>query len=175
MQWEQRRESLCQRQRWHSGSWLHILCFSYLISKNTFFFFFAPGGLHVSGLHMCTCWFNTEAGRKHGHFVVSFYMNGHSHWKYTLPLHSRAFLCWKLFVHSLVMYSRGFYRCSISSMSSTLRVLHIKHDVYKGHGQFIPGSPPFFFWCGCSSACINCVCVGHIDVSQSPQSGTVQQ
>lgn len=38
MLWEQRRESLCQRQRWHSGSRLHILWFSYLISKNTFFF-----------------------------------------------------------------------------------------------------------------------------------------
>lgn len=80
MLWEQRRESLCQRQRWHSGSRLHILWFSYLISKNTFF---SPPASRS----------NSEAERKHGYFVVSFYMNGHSHWNEPLPLCSRVFLC----------------------------------------------------------------------------------
>lgn len=91
MLWEQRRESLCQRQRWHSGSRLHILWFSYLISKNTFFSLLHA--LHVTRLHLYICWFNSEAERKHGYFVVSFYMNGHSHWNEPLPLCSRVFLC----------------------------------------------------------------------------------
>lgn len=85
MWWERRRESLCQRQRWHSGSELHILCFSYLISKNTFFsFFFLPGVLHVSGLLMCTCCFDIEAERKHAHFVVSFFFY---EWPFTLEMY----------------------------------------------------------------------------------------
>lgn len=72
------RESLCQRKRLHSWSWLHILCFSYFISKN-FFLFFTPCSLHASGLHVYTCLFNIERQRKHSHLVVSFYMNGLSH------------------------------------------------------------------------------------------------
>lgn len=96
MRWERRRESLCQRQSWYSGSWLHILCFSYLISKNTFF---VPSGLHVSGLLMCACCLNSEAEREH--FVVSFLYE----WPFTLEIHlfppTKKHFCVKscLFIH----------------------------------------------------------------------------
>lgn len=66
MQWEQRRESLCQRQRWHSGSWLHILCFSYLISKNTFFFFRPP----VCMFPGCICAHAGSTVKRRGNMVI---------------------------------------------------------------------------------------------------------
>ena len=127
---------------------------------------------------MRTCWFDTEAERKHGHFVVSFYMNGHSPWKYTLPLHSRAFLCLKLFGHSKVMYSRGFYRCSISGCfraclahsgccSWNTVCVKIMCSLFLG---------PCLCVCVCSGACtVLAECVGHTEDSRPPQRASTQQ
>ena len=82
-------KSLCQKQCWHSGSGLHISCFSYLISKNTFFSFFCIAACMFRG-HECALTLKEKGNT----FNLGYSLHS---WPFTLEMYHvinpRAFLC----------------------------------------------------------------------------------